>query len=339
MAASGIKSAMEGSGASPVPPAGRRPSCCISTTPASKPAALGSPGRCPRRHVPDRLRGAAAPRARLGGRGGAQHAPADAGLAGRPLQRGEDRARRARPRARRPRGLSALRRRDRRAARPARRRRADRPAHRRGQRPRRPAPRPARQPAPAAARQRQGGPRAGLGLSPSAFPIERHRRLVARPGPRPSAWPPASRAEGHPPAASADPDPAGADIVSAATLSREPLLRGEAVRPGTHVDLVGAFRPDMREVRRRPRSPAPPSSSTPAPAPWPRPATSSRPSPRAPSSPATSRRSWPSSAAAAIPAGGTPQEITVFKSVGWAGEDLAAAVLAYEGTLAGEGRE
>ena len=37
-----------------------------------------------------------------------------------------------------------------------------------------------------------------------------------------------------------------ADIVSCATMSREPLVRGAWLRPGTHVDLVGAYRPDMR---------------------------------------------------------------------------------------------
>lgn len=37
------------------------------------------------------------------------------------------------------------------------------------------------------------------------------------------------------------------DIVSCATLSSDPLLRGEWLRPGTHVDLVGAFTPIMRE--------------------------------------------------------------------------------------------
>jgi ornithine cyclodeaminase len=41
---------------------------------------------------------------------------------------------------------------------------------------------------------------------------------------------------------------AQADIVSCATLSREPLLRGELLRAGTHVDLVGAFTPEMRET-------------------------------------------------------------------------------------------
>ena len=40
----------------------------------------------------------------------------------------------------------------------------------------------------------------------------------------------------------------GADIVACATLSSEPVLRGEWLSPGTHVDLIGAFRPDMREA-------------------------------------------------------------------------------------------
>jgi len=39
-----------------------------------------------------------------------------------------------------------------------------------------------------------------------------------------------------------------ADIVSCATLSTAPLVLGAWLRPGTHLDLVGAFRPDMRET-------------------------------------------------------------------------------------------
>lgn len=39
-----------------------------------------------------------------------------------------------------------------------------------------------------------------------------------------------------------------ADIISCATLSTEPLVRGEWLRPGSHLDLVGAFRPSMRET-------------------------------------------------------------------------------------------
>ncbi|MFZ4805938.1 MAG: ornithine cyclodeaminase family protein [Hyphomicrobiaceae bacterium] len=40
----------------------------------------------------------------------------------------------------------------------------------------------------------------------------------------------------------------GADIVSTATISATPILQGAWLRPGTHVDCVGAFRPDMRET-------------------------------------------------------------------------------------------
>jgi ornithine cyclodeaminase len=42
-----------------------------------------------------------------------------------------------------------------------------------------------------------------------------------------------------------------ADIVSCATLSHEPLVRGDWLRPGTHVDLVGAYTPAMRETDAR----------------------------------------------------------------------------------------
>lgn len=39
-----------------------------------------------------------------------------------------------------------------------------------------------------------------------------------------------------------------ADIVSSATMARAPILRGDWLRPGQHIDLIGAFRPDMREA-------------------------------------------------------------------------------------------
>jgi ornithine cyclodeaminase len=41
---------------------------------------------------------------------------------------------------------------------------------------------------------------------------------------------------------------ARADIVSCVTMSTEPLVRGELLRPGTHLDLVGSFTPAMREA-------------------------------------------------------------------------------------------
>ena len=38
-----------------------------------------------------------------------------------------------------------------------------------------------------------------------------------------------------------------ADVISCATMATEPLIRGEWLKPGAHLDLVGSFRPDMRE--------------------------------------------------------------------------------------------
>lgn len=40
---------------------------------------------------------------------------------------------------------------------------------------------------------------------------------------------------------------AAADIVASATMAKEPLIFGDWVSPGTHVDLIGAYRADMRE--------------------------------------------------------------------------------------------
>lgn len=40
----------------------------------------------------------------------------------------------------------------------------------------------------------------------------------------------------------------GADIISCATLSHDPLIKGEWLQPGTHLDLVGGFTPKMRET-------------------------------------------------------------------------------------------
>uniref|UniRef100_A0A0E0MA37 Ornithine cyclodeaminase n=1 Tax=Oryza punctata TaxID=4537 RepID=A0A0E0MA37_ORYPU len=38
-----------------------------------------------------------------------------------------------------------------------------------------------------------------------------------------------------------------ADVVSCATGSQEPIVRGELLKPGAHLDLVGSFTPAMRE--------------------------------------------------------------------------------------------
>ena len=39
-----------------------------------------------------------------------------------------------------------------------------------------------------------------------------------------------------------------AELVSSATMTQEPLINGGWLSPGTHVDLIGAFTPQMREV-------------------------------------------------------------------------------------------
>jgi ornithine cyclodeaminase len=39
-----------------------------------------------------------------------------------------------------------------------------------------------------------------------------------------------------------------ADIVTCATMATEPVLRGDWLRPGQHIDLIGAYRSDMREA-------------------------------------------------------------------------------------------
>jgi ornithine cyclodeaminase len=41
---------------------------------------------------------------------------------------------------------------------------------------------------------------------------------------------------------------AQADIITCATMATEPVIRGAWLRPGQHLDLIGAYRPDMRET-------------------------------------------------------------------------------------------
>ena len=38
-----------------------------------------------------------------------------------------------------------------------------------------------------------------------------------------------------------------ADVISCVTMSNAPLVKGALLKPGAHLDLVGAYRPDMRE--------------------------------------------------------------------------------------------
>lgn len=39
-----------------------------------------------------------------------------------------------------------------------------------------------------------------------------------------------------------------ADLIATTTMATHPVLQGDWLRPGTHLDLIGAYRPDMREV-------------------------------------------------------------------------------------------
>lgn len=39
-----------------------------------------------------------------------------------------------------------------------------------------------------------------------------------------------------------------ADIVSSATMAQQPILKANWIRSGTHIDLIGAFTPEMREA-------------------------------------------------------------------------------------------
>ncbi|MEX0281151.1 MAG: ornithine cyclodeaminase family protein [Arenibacterium sp.] len=39
-----------------------------------------------------------------------------------------------------------------------------------------------------------------------------------------------------------------ADIILTATMSSEPVIKGDWLRPGQHLNMIGAYRPDMRET-------------------------------------------------------------------------------------------
>lgn len=120
-----------------------------------------------------------------------------------------------------------------------------------------------------------------------------------------------------------------ADIISCATLSNEPLIHGAWLKPGTHLDLIGAFKPTMRECDDAAVARA-------------RVYVDTREGALAEAGDILQAIAAGAFAAADIAgdlrelvtgarAGRTSDaEITLFKSVGAASEDLAAAILAYE---------
>ncbi|GAB4347952.1 MAG: ornithine cyclodeaminase family protein [Gammaproteobacteria bacterium] len=123
-----------------------------------------------------------------------------------------------------------------------------------------------------------------------------------------------------------------ADIVSTATLSHEPLIRGEWLSSGTHLDLVGGFTPAMREadddsIRRARVFVDTREGATKEAGDIVQPLTSG-----------ILREEEIEADLYDLCRGDHPgrrdsEEITLFKSVGTALEDLAAAILAYEQTV------
>ncbi len=134
-------------------------------------------------------------------------------------------------------------------------------------------------------------------------------------------------AHGMPARAVAKPEPAGFDIISAATLSADPLVRGADLSPGTHLDLVGAYRADLREVDGLALARALVVVDTRAGG-----LTEAGDVVQA----IAEGHITPADVVAELadlcrgehPGRTGPGQITLFKSVGWAGEDLAAAILA-----------
>jgi ornithine cyclodeaminase/alanine dehydrogenase-like protein (mu-crystallin family) len=124
-----------------------------------------------------------------------------------------------------------------------------------------------------------------------------------------------------------------ADVVTCATTSSRPVFAGRDLRPGVHVDAVGAFRPNTREVDTETVKRARVVVDTYHGA-WAeagdllildqggRHHTAPR---QAELAEVVARRK---------PGRTRPDEITLFKSVGWAPEDAAAARLAYDRAMA-----
>jgi len=126
-----------------------------------------------------------------------------------------------------------------------------------------------------------------------------------------------------------EPALAAADIVTCATTARAPIVHGAHVRAGTHVDLAGAFTPEMREaddalVRR-----ATLFVDTFAGA-LKEAGDLVQPIARGAIAPGDVQAELADLAAGRHPGRRGPDEITVFKSVGAALEDLCAARLVFE---------
>jgi ornithine cyclodeaminase/alanine dehydrogenase-like protein (mu-crystallin family) len=119
-----------------------------------------------------------------------------------------------------------------------------------------------------------------------------------------------------------------ADVITCATLATEPVVLGEWLSPGVHLDLIGSFTPTMREVddaaiRRSSIFIDTPSALYES-------GDLSTPIADGVLTPADVRGDLADLCGGRVSGRSDSAEITLFKSVGTALEDLAAARLAYE---------
>lgn len=122
-----------------------------------------------------------------------------------------------------------------------------------------------------------------------------------------------------------------ADVISCATLAEEPIIKGEWLLAGQHIDLIGSFTPTMREVDDRALQRAKIFVDTQA-------AVIESGELQIPlNSGAIDKRDIGPTLYELCSSGKewrSPEAITVFKAVGHAIEDLAAATLVYKARLA-----
>ena len=120
-----------------------------------------------------------------------------------------------------------------------------------------------------------------------------------------------------------------ADIVTCATTSATPVFRGRDLRPGTHVDAVGAFRPTTRELDTETvrRSTVVVDTYDGA---WEEAGDVLIPIARGELTRRHVRAELAEIVTGRKPGRRSAREITLFKSVGWAPEDAVTARLAYD---------
>ena len=165
----------------------------------------------------------------------------------------------------------------------------------------------------------------------SVFPIERVL-IVGRSRQRAESFAKAMQKElGIPVALATHPGEAvsQADLVTCATTFSTPVFAGKDLRPGTHVDAVGSFRPDTREVDTDTVVRARVVVDSYAGA-WDEAGDLLIPLKEGAISRSSVAAELAELVTGAKPGRQRPDEITLFKSVGFALEDAAAARLAYD---------